>query len=292
MADGFARLAPVLDDLGADTEVVIVDDGSSDNTMAAAREVYGHLAHLLVVRQEPNLGKGAAVRLGLGLAGGARVLVADADMAINPRHFPDMLATLDDVDVAPGSRVEGRRVRYDSFVRNLASDAFHFLVHHYTGLTLRDTQCGAKAFRAGPARLLALLATTNGFAYDAEMLSLALRLDLTIRPVSVTWDDVSGSTVNVGSDAIAMIRDLRRLSRHDYQNPAVEVGLDVDPADLSSAMAEVRAHGLVLARGTANGVVVLPRDGALTGAGIAAAVGGRLRTTDLAELRGRELVVL
>jgi len=282
----------VLERLGADTEIVIVDDGSSDNTLATAREVYGHLHRLLAVRQEPNLGKGAAVRLGLGLASGSRILVADADMAINPRHFPDMLATLDDVDVAPGSRVEGRRVRYDSFVRNLASDVFHFLVHHYTGLTLRDTQCGAKAFRAGPARVLALLATTNGFAYDAEILSLAQRLGFSTRPVSVTWDDVTGSTVNMGADAIAMIRDLRRLSRHVYENPAVEVDLAVSAADLSRAMGEVRAHGLVLARGDANGVVVLPRDGALAGAGIAAAVGGRLRTTNLAELRGREFVVL
>lgn len=282
----------MLDQLGADTQVVIVDDGSSDNTLATAREVYGHLEHLLAVRQEPNLGKGAAVRLGMGLASGSRILVADADMAINPRHFPDMLAALDDVDVAPGSRVEGRRVRYDSFVRNVASDVFHAFVHHYTGLTLRDTQCGAKAFRAGPARVLALLATTNGFAYDAEILSLALRLGYSMRPVSVTWEDVTGSTVNMGADAIAMLRDLRRLARHDYHNPAVEVDLAVAPADLSRAMAEVRAHGLVLARGSANGVVVLPRDGALGGAGIAAAVGGRLRTTDLAELRGRELVVL
>ena len=282
----------MLERLGADTEIVIVDDGSSDSTLATAREVYGHLDHLLAVRQEPNLGKGAAVRLGMGLASGSRILVADADMAINPRHFPDMLANLDDVDVAPGSRVEGRRVRYDSFVRNLASDVFHFLVRHYTGLTLRDTQCGAKAFRAGPARVLALLATTNGFAYDAEILSLAQRLGFSTRPVSVTWDDVTGSTVNMGADAIAMIRDLRRLSRHVYQNPAVEVDLAVSVADLSRAVGEVRAHGLALARGSANAVVVLPRDGALAGAGIAAAVGGRLRTTNLAELRGRELVVL
>ena len=282
----------MLDVLGPETEIVIVDDGSSDATLTAAREVYGHLEHLIAVRQEPNLGKGAAVRLGMGLASGDQILVADADMAINPRHFPDMLATLDEVDVAPGSRVEGRRVRYDSFVRNLASDVFHLLVHHYTGLTLRDTQCGAKAFRVGPARLLALLSTTNGFAYDAEVLSLAQRLDLTTRPVPVTWDDVGGSTVRLSSDAITMIRDLRRLSRHVYQNPAVEVDLSVETADVSRAMREVRAHGLVLARGDANGLVVLGRDGALAGAGIAAAVGGRLRTVELAELRGRELVAL
>lgn len=241
------------------------------------------------MRQEPNQGKGAAVRLGMGLASGETVLVSDADMAISPRHFPDLLDALENVDIAPGSRVEGRRVRYDSLVRNLASDVFHFVVHHYTGLTLRDTQCGAKAFRAGPARLLALLAITDGFAYDAEMLSLALRLGLSLTPIAVTWDDVKGSSVNVGSDSLAMVRDLRRLSHHRYENPVVEVEGDVDVASVARAAREVRAHGLVLARGTDNALVVLARDGALSGAGIAAALGGRLRTTSVEELRGRQL---
>lgn len=269
-----------------------MDDGSSDDTLVVAREVYGHLEHLVAVRQEPNQGKGAAVRLGMGLASGENVLVSDADMAINPRHFPDLISALENVDIAPGSRVEGRRVRYDSLVRNVASDAFHFLVHHYTGLTLRDTQCGAKAFRAGPARLLALLAITDGFAYDAEMLSLALRLDLSLTPVAVTWDDVKGSSVNVGSDSLRMVRDLRRLSHHRYENPIVEVDLTVDVTDVSRAAREVRAHGLVLASGASNALVVLARDGALSGAGIAAALGGKLRTTSVDELRGRHLLAV
>jgi dolichyl-phosphate beta-glucosyltransferase len=273
-------------------EIVIVDDGSSDDTLGTAREVYGHLEHVIAVRQEPNMGKGAAVRLGMGLARGEGVLVSDADMAISPRHFPDLIGALENVDIAPGSRVEGRRVRYDSLVRNLASDAFHFLVQHYTGLTLRDTQCGAKAFRAGPARLLALLCTTDGFAYDAEMLSLAQRLGLSLAPVAVTWDDVKGSSVNVGSDSLKMVRDLRRLSRHHYENPVVEVAREIELGDVARAAREVRAHGLVLARGEANALVVLARDGALSGAGIAAALHGRLRTTSLDELRGRELVAV
>ncbi len=282
----------MLSALGDDVEIVIVDDGSTDNTLAIASEVYGHFEHLVAVRQEPNQGKGAAVRLGMGLASGEGVLVSDADMAINPQHFPDLIDTLRGVDIAPGSRVEGRRVRYDSLVRNVASDAFHFLVRHYTGLTLRDTQCGAKAFRAGPARLLALLAITDGFAYDAEMLSLAQRLGLSLAPVAVTWDDVKGSSVNVGSDSLRMVRDLRRLSKHRYENPVVEVDLEVSVADVSRAAREVRLNGLVLARGRENALVVLARDGALGGAGIAAALGGRLRTTNIEELRGRDLIAV
>lgn len=247
---------------------------------------------MVAVRQEPNQGKGAAVRLGMGLARGEYVIVCDADMAISPQHFPDLVDALARVDIAPGSRVEGRRVRYDSLVRNVATDTFHLLVHHYTGLTLRDTQCGAKAFRAGPARLLALLAITNGFAYDVEMLSLALRLGLSLEPVSVTWDDVVGSSVNIGADSLNMLRDLRRLSHHRYENPVVEVDADVSTADVARAGREVRAHGLVLARGNDNALVVLARDGALSGAGIAAALHGRLRTTSIDELRGRAFVAV
>ena len=289
---GYARLAPVLDQLGPVTEVVIVDDGSRDDTLGVARTVYGHLEHLLVVRQEPNRGKGAAVRLGIGLARGQRILVTDADMAIRPRHFPDMLDALDELDIAPGSRVQDGRVRYHTIVRSLAGDAFHLLVHHYAHLTLRDTQCGAKAFRAGPARLIALLATTDRFAYDVEMLSLAQRLGLRIGPVPVTWDDVRGSSVHLGSDSLGMLKDLRRLARLRYQNPVVQVRADLEVAEASRAAREVRANGLVLARGSADALIVLARDGAVAGAGIAASLGGQLRTSGLAELANRELVAL
>ncbi|MGC2167830.1 MAG: glycosyltransferase family 2 protein [Acidimicrobiales bacterium] len=88
LRDGFDRLAPALGELGeSNVEVIVVDDGSSDNTLHRAHEVYGHLEHALFFQQPTNLGKGAALRLGMGLARGTHVITADADMAVDPLQF-------------------------------------------------------------------------------------------------------------------------------------------------------------------------------------------------------------
>jgi hypothetical protein len=160
-------------------------------------------------------------------------------------------------------------------------------VRHYTGTKLRDTQCGCKGFQLGPARILGLLGFYDRFVYDAEMLYLAEQLGLTIRPIPVTWDDIAGSTVHVGRDSIQMIRDLRSLKRRKYENPVVEVARDVEVHAVDAAARASRVQGLVIARGAESALVVLPRDGAVAGVGVATALGGSLRTAGLSELRGR-----
>ena len=288
LAEGYRRLAPVLEELSlATTEVIVIDDGSSDDTLRVAHDVYGHLPHTLFVQQPSNLGKGAAVRLGIALARGEHLLAADADMAIRPEHFIAMVTALEHSALAPGSRALRGRIHYDSALRTLTGSAFHHLVRHYTGVTLRDTQCGAKGFQRGPARLLALLGMVNGFAYDAEMFFLAEQLGMAIEPVQVTWDDVRGSSVRVGHDSLQMIRDLRSLRRTHYVNPVIELARDVAVADIDRVAREARVQGLVVARGASDALLVLARDASLAALGIAASLGGRLRTAGIGELRGR-----
>ncbi|MGH9020801.1 MAG: glycosyltransferase [Acidimicrobiales bacterium] len=288
LAAGFERLRDTLDELGVDrTEVVVVDDGSSDDTLGVAREVYGHLPHARVVQQPVNRGKGAAVRLGISVAVGDYVIATDADMSIRPRHLPDYVAALASTDLAPGSRVADPGVGYDSVVRTAAGRAFNLMVRHYTHTTLRDTQCGCKGFRLGPARVLGLLGFYDRFVYDAEMLFLADQLGLRVRPVDVTWDDIAGSSVHVLRDSLQMVRDLRSFRRTRYENPVVECGPDVDVGDVASLARAARLVGLALARGDADTLVVLPRDGAAGGVGLAQGLGGSLRTTGISELRGR-----
>lgn len=158
---------------------------------------------------------------------------------------------------------------------------------HYTGVTLRDTQCGCKGFQRGPARILALLGMIDGYAYDAEMLYLADQLGMRVSPVAVTWDDVEGSSVRIGRDSIAMLRDLRTLSRTRYENPVVELARDVDTSAIGEAARQARAQGLVLARGDQDALLVLARDASLAGLAIAEALGGTLRIANLGELRAR-----
>jgi len=285
---GFERLRATLDELGREsTEVIVVDDGSSDDTARIAAEVYGELPHTQFVRQPSNRGKGAAVRLGLALANGDVVIATDADMAIRPVHFPEFVRRLGDVAVVPGSRGHDRHIRYDSWLRTLAGSTFNRFVRHYAQTDLRDTQCGAKGFQRGPGRLLGLLGMIDGFAYDAEMFYLANQLDLTVEPLRVTWDDVRGSSVKVGRDSLAMLRDIRALRSTRYENPVVELSADVEVGAVHDAATRARVHGLVLARGATNSLLVLPRDGATAGLGVAAVLDGQLRTATIRELRGR-----
>jgi dolichyl-phosphate beta-glucosyltransferase len=289
LALGFERLFPTLEKMGMErTEVIVIDDGSSDDTLRVAGNVYGHLPEKLFVQQPSNMGKGAAVRLGISLARANNVIVADADMAIDPRHFPDFIATLKSVAFAPGSRASSGRVVYQSPVRTFASSVFHHLVHHYAGTDFRDTQCGAKGFERASARLLGLLGMMNGFAYDVEMFYLAALLDMPFESVNVTWDD-AGSTADVRRATWDMLRDLRRLRRTRYENPVVELASDVAVHDVAHFARQARVQGLVLARSENNTLCVLPRDGSLAGLGIAAGLKGQLRTARLEEFRSRAL---
>jgi len=281
-------LRPVLDELNPDdTEVIVVDDGSTDDTMRAASDLYGELAHTQFIQQPVNRGKGAAVRLGIAVAHGENLIAADADMSINPRHFVEILVALKNSELAPGSRVDHGHINYDSPLRTWAGNVFSRLARHYTGATLRDTQCGCKGLQRGPARLLGLLGMIDGFTFDAEMFFLAQQLALTITPVKVTWDDVSGSSVRIGRDAVAMVRDLRALPHTRYANPVVELQRDVLIGDIAAAARQTRVQGLCLARSEENALLVLPRDGALAGLGIAEELHGTLRTAYLNELRAR-----
>ena len=116
-------------------------------------------------------------------------------MAIRPECFPAILEALDTAPLAPGSRTSSGSIKYESILRSAAGGVFHRLVRHYSGTSVRDTQCGCKGFQLGSARLLALVGMIDGFAYDVELFYLADQLGLGITPVNVEWDDVAGSSV-------------------------------------------------------------------------------------------------
>jgi len=200
----------------ATTELLLVDDGSRDDTHATARRLADQFPNARVVTFPRNLGKGAAVRAGILEATGDKVAFADADMAIDPSLLPSLLEALDRVPVAVGSRAVHGRVDYGTRLRTDAGRVFNLAVRAIGGVHLADTQCGFKGFRRGPALLLALLQTTQGYAFDVELLWLATRLGLDVEVVPVTWLDVPGSSVRVVHDSVRMLLDLvaaRRRSR-------------------------------------------------------------------------------
>ena len=291
---GMSRLEPILDVLGRDeVEVIVVDDGSSDDTGLRASKLLASLPHSLVIKMDQNAGKGASLKLGASVALGRDVIITDADTAINPNQLPALLAALDGHDMAVGSRAIDGVIRYDSALRTLAGSQFNRLVRHWTQTTIRDTQCGFKAFRLPIIRLFAIFGQVEGFAFDAEWLYLANRLGLTVTTTHVTWDDVAGSSVSLGRDAWAMLKEIRDIPQNSYRTVVVRVPRGaVDRDAVATACKQSRIQGVVLARKGEDDIVVLPRDGAPGALSIAKVCGGEMGLMSIDELRGCEFEAL
>lgn len=302
LAAGIGRLAEAVDAGAVDpegTEVIVVDDGSTDGTGRAAAALLGAFPHHLVVTLPQNRGKGAAVRAGVARAGGAAVAYMDADMAIHPDQLPRLTAALHDADVAIGSRADGGHgVVYATRRRTLEGRAFNLAVNLMTGVHLPDTQCGFKAFRAPVARLLFGTTVVERFAFDMEVLAGARRLGLRIAQVPVRWTDVPGSRIRPLRDPASMLLDALR-HRAGRGTPPVLV-LEVAPADPQAVAAALApAAWPVVARPGGAALVLVPTGGtdgtaeaerALDEAArrVAAAVPGasvRRRTLDTRRLR-------
>jgi len=233
LEQGMARLAAVLD-AGivprGTTEVLVVDDGSTDGTDRRAHELLRAFAPSRVVRLPHNGGKGAAVRAGMAAARGTRVAFMDADMSIDPEQLGSLVAALDHAAVAIGSRaLGGESIDYGNLTRNLMGRAFNRLVNTVTGVGLADTQCGFKAFAAPAGKLLFHLGVIDGFAFDVELLHLAQRLGLVVAEVPVTWQHVADSSVRPLSDPLSMLADLV-ASRTGLRSPRPVEAVELEAA--------------------------------------------------------------
>ena len=227
------------------TEVVMVDDGSTDRTATVADKLLSALPHHRVLRLPVNQGKGAAVRAGIATSRSPYTAYMDADMAIDPLAVPLLLAGLEHSDIVVGSRaLPDSMVETAYAVRTLTSRLFNEIVTIGTGLGLKDTQCGFKAFRTPVARLLFHLVRIDRFAFDVEILARARRLGLDISEVPVHWKHVEGSTVHPLHDSVTMVTDVYRSRRGLLTGPPVPtisvrpVGRTADVDDLACAVAE------------------------------------------------------
>ncbi len=204
------------------TELVLVDDGSTDGTADMADKLLAALPHRRVVRLPFNQGKGAAVRAGILASRAPCIAYMDADMAIDPMAVPLLLEGLENHDVAIGCRaLPDSMVETTYVVRSLMGRLFNEVVTAGTGLGLKDTQCGFKGFRTPVARLLFHLVRIDRFAFDVEILTRARRLGLTITEVPVHWKHVEGSTVHPLHDSFTMVSDVYRSRRGLLAEPPV-----------------------------------------------------------------------
>jgi len=238
-----ARLASTLPALlehlaDTDAEIVVVDDGSRDDTAVVVRRMLADVPRARIVRLPENRGKGAAVRAGVAGATGDALVFMDADLATDLSALEVVLHALEDADVVVGSRaVPGSVVFNGTRGRALMGRAFNRMVRAVTRLDVHDTQCGFKAFRGPVAKLLFALCQSDGFAFDTEILHDARILGYSIVEVPVTWTAVDGSSVRPVLDslltAIGLLRVVIRSRRTRVRAAARDLGWDPSAAALS-----------------------------------------------------------
>ena len=207
-------LAYFADDPDRRVEALVVDDGSTDSTASLLASWQERCPQVRLLRHEQNMGKGRAVRTGMLAAGGEYVLFMDADGSTDICEIEKLLQALDDgADIAIGSRdVVGSEIsKHQPLPREALGKLFNRAVRLLAVPDIADTQCGFKLFRKEAIKPLFSRQTTCGWAFDVEILYLALQMDYIVEEVPIQWRDVAGSRVRPIRDAFRTVCDLARI---------------------------------------------------------------------------------
>lgn len=192
------------------SEVLVVDDGSTDSTAAVVTRTQKTSPELRLISNDRNRGKGFSVRHGMLEARGRVALFTDADLSAPIEEADKLLVALDSADVAIGSRAADRSLIeiHQSPAREMAGILFNQVVRLFTGLPFEDTQCGFKAFRMATARIIFEQQRIEDFGFDPEILFLAKRHGLRTVEIPVRWAHDPGTKVHVLRDSLRMFLDL------------------------------------------------------------------------------------
>jgi glycosyltransferase involved in cell wall biosynthesis len=200
-------------------ELIVVDDGSTDNTALLVDEARFAHPNVRLVSNRVNRGKGYSVRHGILEAQGDWILFTDADLSAPIGELDTLLeaAHAHDAAVVFGSRAVDPSLidTPQSGTRRLAGRCFNLLVRLLTGLRFQDTQCGFKLFRADAGRAICRRQRIARWGFDVEQLYLARRLGYRAVEVGVHWAHADGSKVRMVRDSLNMLGDLLRIRWHD-----------------------------------------------------------------------------
>lgn len=205
------------------SEVLVVENGSSDRTYEIAQKYAKKYDDLRVIQNEIR-GKGRAVQRGMKEAKGEYIFMCDADLSMPIEEVSKFIPPqLTDVDIAIGSREAPGSVRYNEpTYRHFTGRVFNTLIRWLVLPGLQDTQCGFKCIRADVARHILPYQTLMGWAFDVELLYIARHLGYNVVEIPIDWYFNADSKISVVRDSLRMFLDLlliRRNARHGLYDP-------------------------------------------------------------------------
>jgi dolichyl-phosphate beta-glucosyltransferase len=194
-------------------ELIIVNDGSKDNTEKLVKDARKKNRNIFLVNNKSNRGKGYAVKNGVAHAKGKEILMIDADLSMSISEYKKLEAwRKKGYDICIGSKkISGAKIKLPVY-RRIAGFIFSTLVNLLLIKGIKDTQCGFKLFDAEAARHVFPQQKISGFCFDAEILYIASKKGYSIKEVPITLNDTSRiSKVHLMKDSIKMFFDLVKI---------------------------------------------------------------------------------
>ncbi len=206
---------------GYSYEVIVIDDGSTDDTDEVVRKAAEKHAAIVLLQNGINKGKGYSVKRGVLFSRGSLVLMSDADLSTPIDELEGLSKKLDEgYDIAIGSRsVSGSKIlKRQAWYRQFMGKIFNKVVWTVAVSGIRDTQCGFKLFKGDAARMVFARQKIERFAFDVEDLYLAKKMGFEIREVPVVWVNSPDSKVSIFRDSVQMLWDIFKIRFHHYDS--------------------------------------------------------------------------
>jgi dolichyl-phosphate beta-glucosyltransferase len=217
LPDTLEQVIRFLDEQSFTSEVIVVENGSSDKTLDVAQKIADQHKRVRVMQSES--GKGAAVKRGMLEAQGDYRFMCDADLSMRVEEITKFLPTEQQgVEIAIASREAKGAVRYNEpAYRHLGGRGINFLIQLLILPGLNDTQCGFKCFRADVAERIFSLQTLHGWSFDIELLYIARQYGYRIREIPIHWYHDSDTKIRALPDAIRMFQDIFRIHANAWR---------------------------------------------------------------------------
>ena len=204
-------------------EIIIVNDGSSDQTGTIVRKYISQFPDFILrlIELPNNKGKGYAVKVGVEVARGEYIVFMDVDLSTPLTELPKLVHALQkDCAIAIGSRglPQSQIVKHQPIYREMMGKMFNVLVKLFVIKGIHDTQCGFKAFRSHEAKQIFGLLQTHRFSFDVEILLIAQELKIIVREIPITWHNSFDSSVSPVRDSWEMFYSLLQMKRQVRKN--------------------------------------------------------------------------